>query len=83
MHVELLGDQLTKRCVPGSGPVREDPGAVLPERGLGAVGELLDRDQIGRDGLAGKRDRLHGASLDRRLQASVRGAMIPAAARAS
>ena len=51
-----LGEPLAQRRVAAAGAVGEDRLAVALERRAGAVGELLDRQALGRGDAAGERD---------------------------
>jgi len=64
VHCEPLSDQLAERRVPGRGAVREDRLPVAREDGCGAVGELLEREQIAAERIGrqidGRGQALHG-----------------------
>ena len=57
------GDPLAQRAVAAARPVREHGLAVALDRGLRAVGELLDREALGRRNAAREADHGHEPSL--------------------
>ena len=61
-----LGDPLAERLVAGDRAVVENGRPVALDRRARAVGELLDRQGLGRRDAARERDRSHGVSLDSR-----------------
>jgi hypothetical protein len=56
MDVEPARDQLAEGRVARTRAVREDRLAVAREDGLGAVGQLLEREQVGAEAVCGQRN---------------------------